>query len=207
MPKGLPIDPTAPVGWTNVPDTDMASISVCADLITNSTAQVSNLNNNASPGKLQTNIHYQRTALWLRNDQLVAIAFHTLDGPTKVNSGQKRHPKYCVCAGIDQSLYVPTPPPLDPGDDTYQSIRNAVIAFAKDNQAVDRRIYIVIGQGNGPQPGDWIYPIYDCAIRNDAAFGEGETSAGVQEDYSKQPKPARWTANLTTWKLKKWQDA
>jgi hypothetical protein len=176
-------------------------------LFTNSTAQISNINNNASPGNLQTNIQHQRTALWLRNDQLVTIAFHTLDGPTTVASGPKRHPKYCVCAGIDQSLYVPAP--LASDDVTYQSVRDAVIFFAKNNQAIDRRIYIAVEQGNGPQNGDWIYPIYDCAIRTDIASGENETSRGFPEAYPQhtQRKRPRWPANLTTWKLKRWQDA
>jgi hypothetical protein len=201
MPKP-PIDPTAPNGWNNILSGDTANIVTCADMITNST-QTSGINNALSPGDLDALISRRRVALWLRSDGLATLAFHTLDGPT-VPDPPKRTPKYCVCTGIDQSL-TPLPDPLPHNDPTYQSIRDAVIAFAKNNES-RARLFITVAQGNGPVSGDWIYPIFQRAINHDIASKEGETSHGASETYH-QSASGRWPTNLTTWKLKKSQDA
>jgi hypothetical protein len=189
-----PLDSTAPNGWTNLPSGDTNNIKNCADLLTNSTF-TSGINNNANPSFFQSNIVHGRTALWLRDDGLVTVAFHSLDGPT---DHPGRHPKFCVCAGIDQSL-TPVNPPNDP---TYQSIQSAVNSFVERNQH-KARIYVWVEGQNQPVAGDFIYPVFQYAINNEIASSEGESPGGVPEDYSHQPGKGRWPKNITTWKLKK----
>ena len=48
----------------------------------------SKINSDIRQDIFDTNIRAYRTALWLREDCLVALAFHTLDGPTAKKSGK-----------------------------------------------------------------------------------------------------------------------
>jgi hypothetical protein len=193
------IIPTAPSGWNNIASSDSADIQICADLIASSTQNSGlNTNSNSSPVSISRNIKARRAALWLRNDQLVTIAYHSFDGPTSPD--YSRSPKFCVCAGIDESL-TPLPYPLLATNPVYTSIRDAVAYFATNNQGA-ARIYLLMGDVQ-PNPRDWIYPIFQCAINNDIAFTEKELTDGIPERYATQGIHPRWPVNITTWKLKR----
>jgi len=144
-------------------------------------------------------------ALWLRDDEKATIAFHSLDGPTDKPG---RHPKYCVCVGLDQSLAA-ADISVPPGSVTYASLREAALHFATNHQPPKPRMYLWIKDGEAPATGDRIKPFFDHALLHDLAPGGSEPAAGTVEDYSAHQSahpPARWPNNMRTWKLKKWND-
>jgi hypothetical protein len=142
-------------------------------------------------------------ALWLRDDNKATIAFHSLDGPT---NHPGRHPKYCVCAGIDESL-AETDISVPPGSVTYGSLRDAAKHFASNHKPPLPWMYLWVKDGEAPAVGDRIKPFFDYALAHD--LPPGEPAGGTAEDYSAHQSaypPARWPNNMRTWKLKKWND-
>jgi hypothetical protein len=200
--------------WTNVVPAlgsqYQSMRSTCTQLIRESTS-TSHINDGISPSAYNINIRRLRAALWLRTvDSQVTVAFNVLEGPT---DQQKRCPKFLICAGISQDIYNNLSNPFTAEDPTYRSIRQAAVYFLTNNQdtpdpsAYRGRLYLWVDQNNQPQNGDWIYPIFQCAIFNDTAIQEGNTPPeshdGVPEQY---PNQTRWTNSMKTWKLKRWQD-
>jgi hypothetical protein len=169
IPMGLP------GSWSNI--TEPSTIDACSKLIAASTG--------LSAPDQQKNVQELRTAIWQRGDQLVAIAFHSLYGPTDKDNNSK----FCVCAGVDESLDLTD---KKTKDEVYQSIRGAVIAFANQNSR-SGKAYIVLGQGQSLS-GSRIDPIFQLVLANDV-------SSEQQEKYT-QPRSGRWPPTLTTYKLK-----
>jgi hypothetical protein len=206
----------APDGWTNVVPAEAGytnTIATCTQLMADSSSINADANTAAGRSAYDKNIRRQRAALWLRDDQQpsVTLAFNVLDGPTKDHP--ERCPKFLVCGGISQAVYDQLSNPFTGQDATYQSIRNAVIYFAENNQD-QGRLFLWVEDNKQPQSTDWIYPIFQWAIYNDLALAaEGptpESPVGVPEDYSNQDQlfaGHRWTIKPRTWKLKRWQDA
>jgi len=166
--------------------TDQGKIGTCLSLIQQSTAD-SQINTNLKVADLLTLIKKGWMALWLKDGSHVTIAFHALAGPLK-NPPSGRHPKFCVCVGID------TKPAssLNVTDEPYKSIRAAVSSFAQNNKVTP--LYMLVDQEQQPTTADWVYPIMQCAIKNDVASGEP-----VDEDYSTQ---SRWPAHPRSWKFR-----
>jgi hypothetical protein len=207
----------SPQGWTNVVPAlgqqYLPTINTCTGLIQNST-QISLINSTISATDYDRNIRRLRAALWLRSsDSQVAIAFNVLEGPTDNYPG--RCPKFCICVGISLQVYNNLSSPFTTQDPTYQSIRQAAIYFSNNNQDQPSgsdyrgRLYVLVAQNNQPLNGDYVYPIFQCATHNDTAIKEGSTAAegsqGVLESYS--GSGTRWPSSVTSWKLKRWQDA
>jgi hypothetical protein len=189
----------APAGWTNVDSSNVAALlPICISLIKNS-SQINSGATFAATSVHDDVIKYNRSAFWLRADQQITIAFHSLDGPTRYHP--ERCPKFFVDVGISQKVFDGLPQPFDPKSVDYQSIRNGVIYFAQQNQST-ARLYLWIEECGFPQAGDWIKPIFDYAI-----YKETEDSpAGVCEDYSNQKElfptgDPRWCNKMRTWKL------
>jgi hypothetical protein len=197
MPKPS-MNSTAPGGWTNVAPSDLTSLTTCANLIMNSTS-TSGVNGNTNPKTLQNNIQKGRTALWLKNDGLVTVVFHSLDGPTNSAVGT-RTPKFVVCAGVD-----PSAPPFDStngGGDTYKWMRGAVKFFANDDGNQNTaRLYFLFERNKPLMTGDRIKPFYDYAVLHE--LDSSENTAGAPEDYTTaQVGHVRWPNSLTTYLIK-----
>jgi len=192
-----PMISQVPHGWINVVPADDEydrHVTRCKDLIINS-AKINSSTNNPefTEINIKKNIQHGRTALWLRDDKCVTIAFHSLDGPTK--DDPLRSPKFCVDAGIDKSLEVSHP--LSKEHHLYQSIRKAVIYFGKNNEA-SAALYIWYEKDDKIESCDLIYPIFECARKHDTI----DCHNGILENYKDQPAVARWCNYLRTWKLK-----
>jgi hypothetical protein len=195
------MNPAAPHDWTNVDSTDPdydRHRAICADLITGSTL-TSGANGNTKATTLKNQIEKGRTALWLRNDELVTVVFHSLDGPTASPAGS-RTPKFVVCAGVDPSA--PAFDPSDHGGPTYRSIRDAVKKFAHDNGNQNAaRLYLLLVRGTTLVTGDRIKPFFDYACQHE--LDASESPGGAPEDYTAaQGSKVRWPNLLTTFLLK-----
>jgi hypothetical protein len=199
----------APCGWVNVnPQGESDPIyagrlRTAANLIKWSTL-ISKINDGISESALDVNIKANRTALWLKDDKKLALVFHTLDGQTTPDAS--RSPKFMVDAGLDPTLVPCVQYPLECGNEVYESLRCAVAYFAKNNQP-RARLYLWVEGENEPEPGDYIFPIFQYAITNDTASDEGESTAGISETYTQSDAPdpnnPRWCKSLTTWKLRR----
>src|SRR5215813_10378991 len=114
----------APDGWVNVFPQGAADqmyadgLRTGANLIRWSTL-ISKINNNTHASHLDRNIRACRTALWLKSDRCMALAFHALDGPT---DHETRCPKFLVDGGIDPTLAPQVRYPLCPDNEVYQSL-------------------------------------------------------------------------------------
>jgi hypothetical protein len=196
----------APRGWVNVYPQGAVDLDYQARLRTGTnlikwSTLISGINNGILESTFDTNIRALRTALWLRCDHLAALAFQTLDGPT--DPDRTRSPKFLVDAGIDPTLVPCVQYPLKCDNELYECLRDAVCHFAQNNEP-RARLYLWVAGENEPEPGDYIFPIFQFAINNDTASSEGEGTHGVLEHY-KQGGPGtdcRWCDELTTWKLK-----